>query len=64
MTMRRVLTRTAAFLIGLNVLRNLHVLHLYGGVDGHPEPYVQIVQVRVQRSAAVSSTRLTIVARS
>ncbi|TFK83174.1 acid protease [Polyporus arcularius HHB13444] len=32
------------FLIGLNVLRNLHVLHHYGGVAGNPEPYVQIVQ--------------------
>ncbi len=43
-----VLTRMAAFLIGLNVLRNLHVLHHYGGVDVQSEPYVQIVQVRPQ----------------
>ncbi|RDX52602.1 acid protease [Lentinus brumalis] len=43
------------FLIGLNVLRNLHVLHLYGGVDGHPEPYVQIATDIAQASADFSA---------
>ncbi|KAI0717909.1 hypothetical protein C8T65DRAFT_640350 [Cerioporus squamosus] len=37
------LTSTAAFLIGLNVLRNLYVLHHYGDIDRSVEPYVQII---------------------
>ena len=48
---RWMLILVIAFLIGLSVLRNLHVLHHYGGRDGSPEPYVQIIQVRPWQSS-------------
>ena len=52
---RWMLILVIAFLIGLSVLRNLHVLHHYGGRDGSPEPYVQIIQVRIQQSSDTHS---------
>lgn len=55
---RWMLILVIAFLIGLSVLRNLHVLHHYGGRDGSPEPYVQIIEVRLRQPPDTSCIEL------